>query len=146
MKVLLQRVNHASVTVNSEITGKIGKGLLLLTGIGKDDTTENLQAMTQKLIHLRIFPDEQGRFHYSLLDIEGEALLVPQFTLYGDTNKGRRPDFFEAMPPQIASPLFDDFTQMVKDAGVKNVQTGVFGADMKVALENDGPVTLLLEY
>ncbi len=146
MKVLLQRVNHARVTVDSQITGEIGQGLLLLTGIGKDDTIENLKEMVRKVVHLRIFPDNEGRFHHSLIDIKGGALLVPQFTLYGDTSKGRRPEFFNAMAPDKASPLFDQFTDLVKEAGVLEVHTGVFGADMKVSLENDGPVTLMLEY
>ena len=145
MKVLLQRVSRASVSVEGEITGQIGQGVLLLVGIGKTDDAAVLKPMAEKISTLRIFPDENGRFHHSLLDISGGALAVPQFTLFADTNKGRRPEFFEAAPPEKASPLFDAFVEELKRAGIKSVQTGVFGAHMQVELLNDGPVTIMLE-
>lgn len=146
MKVLLQRVTHASVKVDEEIIGSCSAGLLLLVGFGKDDSESNLKTMAEKLIHLRVFPDENGRFHHSVLEIGGEILAVPQFTLYGETNKGRRPDFFNALHPDQATELFDQFAALLSDLTGKEIATGQFGAHMQVALENDGPVTLLLEY
>jgi len=145
MRVLLQRVNNASVTVESELISSIGAGLLLFTGIHKDDDESKLSAMAQKVANLRIFPDERGRFHFSLLDTKGAALVVSQFTLFGDTNKGRRPDFFSAMEPERAEKFCHRFVENLKEQGVKEVQAGKFGAYMQVGIENDGPVTLMLE-
>jgi D-aminoacyl-tRNA deacylase len=145
MRVLLQRVNHASVKVNGEVVGSIQKGLMLLTGFGKSDTAAALGPMAQKLVNLRVFPEGQSHFHLSLLDVKGGALLVPQFTLFADTSKGRRPDFFGSLEPDKAGALFEQFVSKVKEAGVDPVQTGVFGAYMQVDLENDGPVTIMVE-
>ncbi|MCB0339701.1 MAG: D-tyrosyl-tRNA(Tyr) deacylase [Bdellovibrionales bacterium] len=145
MRVLLQRVNHAHVSVDGSTVGQINRGLLLLTGIHRDDTPETLEKMAEKLVHLRIFPDDRGKFHFSILDINGEALVVSQFTLFGDTKKGRRPDFFDAMPPDPANMLCNQFIDLLRKKGIRLVQSGVFGADMKVLLENEGPVTLMIE-
>lgn len=144
MKVLLQRVNNASVTVSDNIIGNIDKGLLLLVGFGKDDTKEQIPAMVEKIVNLRIFPNEEGRFDKSCLDIKASILAVPQFTLYADTNKGRRPEFFKSLNPKEATVLFDLFVEQISDKDVK-VETGEFGAYMKVNLENDGPVTIMLD-
>jgi len=145
MKVLLQRVRQASVKVEGQATSSIDNGLLLLVGIGADDTQKNLEAVAAKICHMRIFPDENGRFDLSVLDIDGEILAVPQFTLYADTRKGRRPEFFGAMKPPEASEYFDSFVNALNNLEVKKVETGVFGAHMVVSLENDGPVTILVE-
>jgi D-tyrosyl-tRNA(Tyr) deacylase len=118
---------------------------MLLVGVGKSDTDKQLKAMAQKIANMRIFPDEQGRFHLSVIDIQGGILAVPQFTLYADTKKGRRPEFFGAMPPEQATVMFDQFVELLGDITEKNVEVGVFGADMQVALENSGPVTIMVE-
>lgn len=145
MKVLIQRVSECSVAVGGEVVARTGCGLLLLVGIGREDTPEKLLPMAEKISHMRIFPDEAGRFHYSLLDVGGEAMCVSQFTLFADTGKGRRPDFFAAMKPPLAEELFDRFVSALGEAGVKTVRKGVFGAEMAVSLVNDGPVTILVE-
>lgn len=146
MKVLIQRVNSASVSVHNEIVGSIGQGLLLFVGIGKSDNSTTLNAMAEKIKNLRIFSDEDGRFQFSLIQTKGSVLLVPQFTLFADTRKGRRPEFFDAMPPKEATTLFDEFTSLFTEtSALKKVATGEFGANMQVKLENDGPVTLMLE-
>ena len=145
MKVLLQRVSSASVEVDGQTIGSIGRGLLLLVGFGKDDTAAAMEPMAKKLINMRIFPDERGRFHFSLLETEGALLLVPQFTLFADTDNGRRPEFFSALEPAQAEPLFLAFAETVKKLGIKEVATGRFGAHMQVKLENDGPVTIMVE-
>ena len=116
----------------------------MLVGFGHVDGTNVLLPMANKLANLRVFPDEQGRFQYSLLDIEGAALLVPQFTLYADTKKGRRPDFTRSMKPETAAGLFEKFVSVVRSSGVRKVESGRFGADMQVELVNDGPVTILV--
>ena len=145
MKVVLQRVNSASVVVEGECVGKIPKGLLLLVGFGEESSEQSLRKMVEKISNLRIFPDEKGRFDRSVIDINGGVLLVPQFTLYGDTSKGRRPEFFKALEPKKATELFDQVVEEFKKiTQLETVQTGIFGADMKVSLENDGPVTLIL--
>lgn len=144
MKNVIQRVSHASVTVEGKIVGKIGRGLLLLSGFSCDDTEEVIQPAIRKILNMRIFPDQDGRFHYSVLDEKAEILIVPQFTLFADTSKGRRPEFFAAMRPEKAEPLFHTFAeQMAKSSGLR-VERGLFGADMKVELLNDGPVTIIL--
>lgn len=145
MKFLIQRVNHASVQVKGETVGSIGAGLLALVGIGVEDTEDKIDAAVEKITTLRIFSNPQGKFDLSLLDIHGGILLVPQFTLFADARKGRRPDFIGAMRPEAASPFFDKVVQAFQTR-LPEVQTGRFGADMKVSLENDGPVTLMLEF
>ena len=145
MKVLLQRVTHASVKVEERTTGAIGHGLLLLVGFGRNDSEALLKPMAEKLINMRIFSDDQSKFNLSLLQVNGGVLLVPQFTLYADTAKGRRPEFFSSMPPEPARDLFNSFVEVFKTLGIKEVQTGEFGAHMHVSLENDGPVTIMLE-
>ena len=145
MRVLLQRVTQASVAIDGQVVGSIGTGYVLLTGIGPDDTPEVVERMAKKIAGLRLFPDEQGRFDRSLLDVGGGALVVSQFTLFGDASKGRRPSFVGAAPPEHAEPLCEAFAQTLRAAGVGRVATGRFGADMQVALVNDGPVTLWLE-
>ena len=145
MKVLLQRVNFATVESEGKVTGKIERGYVLLTGFGQGDNEKVLLPMAQKIAHLRIFPDENGRFHHSLIDLKGGALVIPQFTLYADTSKGRRPEFFQALAPDPARELCQKFAAALKAQGIDPVFEGVFGAHMKVALENDGPVTILLE-
>ena len=144
MKILLQKVTRASVRIEDEIVCTIDQGLLLLVGFGHTDDTSALLSMANKVANLRVFPDEQGRFQYSLLDIEGAALLVPQFTLYADTRKGRRPDFSQSMKPEVAAELFEEFVSAVRSSGVHKVECGRFGADMQVELVNDGPVTILV--
>ena len=144
MKILLQRVTRASVRIKDEIVGAIDQGLLLLVGFGHTDDTTVLMPMANKVANLRVFPDEQGRFQYSLSDIGGAALLVPQFTLYADTKKGRRPDFSRSMKPEAATGLFEEFVSAVRSSGVHKVECGRFGADMRVELVNDGPVTILV--
>lgn len=145
MKILLQRVSSASVVVSGETCGAIERGLLLLVGFGKEDNLDTLRPMAEKLVNLRVFPNDQGKFHYSILDIKGELLLVPQFTLYADTRKGRRPEFFSALEPKAATQLFDALCLEFSNLGVSKVATGIFGADMKVSLLNDGPVTIMLD-
>lgn len=150
MKVHLQRVLEASVHVDGVCHGEITAGLMLLVGFGEDDSAENIQGKLKKaadkLVNLRVFSDAEGRFQHSVLDISGEILSIPQFTLYGECNKGRRPDFCQALAPQLATVFFDSFNAQLSQALGKKVETGVFGADMKVSLINDGPVTLLLEF
>lgn len=144
MRVLIQRVKSASVIVEGRIVGKIGKGLLLLVGIHEEDTEEAIPYMANKVADLRIFEDEYGKMNESVLDQGGSILSVSQFTLYGDSTKGRRPNFMKAARPEQAEPLFDAFNQTLQAKGL-TVETGVFGAMMEVSLVNDGPVTLLVE-
>ncbi len=144
MKVVLQRVNRASVHVGSELVGAIGRGFLLLVGIGHEDTAAHVVALAKKIVGLRVFEDPPGKMNRSLAEVGGEILAVPQFTLWGDTRKGRRPDFTAAAPPDMALELFQRFCQELKQLGVP-VATGAFREHMRVALENDGPVTLILD-
>lgn len=144
MRVLLQRVTRAKVTVEGEVVGEIGRGLLLLVGVRSGDSPKEADWLVQKCLGLRIWPDESGKMDRSISDIGGEILAVSQFTLYGETSKGRRPDFIQAARPELAKPLFDAFVDGLRKAGL-TVETGVFGADMAVELVNDGPVTLLIE-
>ena len=144
MRAVVQRVRQASVTVGDEVVGAIGQGLLILLGIGVGDSEAEARLLAEKTANLRIFADEEGRFNRSLLDIGGEALVVSQFTLYADTRRGRRPSFSDAAPPEIAAPLVDVFAGELRRLGVA-VSTGRFGAMMRVALVNDGPVTILLD-
>ncbi len=144
MKALLQRVSRAEVRVDGEITGAIDQGLVVLLGCGEGDGDDDLEYLVEKLIHLRIFADDDGRMNLSLLDVGGKMLVVSQFTLYADTRKGRRPSFVKAMKPGPAEELYERFCQTVAERGVQ-VETGVFGAMMDVELVNDGPVTIMLD-
>ena len=144
MRAVVQRVKSASVTVSGELISEIGTGLLIFLGISKSDQREDINYLTQKVAHLRIFRDKEGKMNKSLLDIEGSALIVSQFTLYGDCRKGRRPSFIEASPPEKANELYEEFIYMLNELGV-NGKGGKFQAMMDVQLINDGPVTMLLD-
>ena len=144
MRLVLQRVKSAQVEVTGEVIGSIGRGLLVLVGIGKADNSEIINWLANKTIDLRIFEDEHQKMNLGLRDIKGEILLVSQFTLYADCHKGRRPGFDQAARPEIAEVQFEEFVQAVNRLGF-NAQTGRFGANMKVSLINDGPVTIILE-
>ena len=144
MKALLQRVTEASVSVGGEVVGRIGRGLVIFVGVANGDTEKDAQYLAQKTVNLRIFSDEAGRFNLSALDIEGELLLVSQFTLIADTRKGRRPSFVEAAPPAQAEQLFEQFVEQARATGLK-VETGRFQQYMQVEIHNDGPVTILLD-
>ncbi|MCC6681343.1 MAG: D-tyrosyl-tRNA(Tyr) deacylase [Phycisphaeraceae bacterium] len=145
MRVLMQRVSQASVAVDGQVIGAIGRGYVLLVGVGHDDSEADVDMLAGKIVNLRLFADDNGKFDRSLLDVSGEALVVSQFTLYGDPRKGRRPDFTAAARPEKAKPLCDAFAVKLRELGVGNVQTGRFGAAMAVEIHNDGPVTLWLE-
>ncbi len=162
MRILLQRVTSGRVVVNldeavdekvSETTGEIGRGYVLLVGIGPDDTQAVATRLADKVIGLRLFPNDAGKFDHAIMDMtgqgdpgaSGEILVVSQFTLFGSLKRGRRPDFTSAGPPAIAEPLCDFFAEELRRLGVKKVATGRFGADMKVSIENDGPVTLWMD-
>jgi len=144
MRVVIQRVKEAAVSVGGKQIAKIGKGLLVLLGIGKEDKEEQIKELSAKVINLRIFEDEQGKMNLSLQDIGGEILVVPQFTLYANTAKGRRPSFEQAAPPEIANSFFEQFARALQEQGIK-VQKGAFGQHMQVNLVNDGPVTIMME-
>ena len=145
MKAVIQRVQEAYVTINDEVVAKINDGLLVLLGIVHDDNVATIAWMSSKIVNMRIFNDEHGLMNKSILDIGGDVILVSQFTLYGDAQKGNRPSFIKAAKPDIAIPIYEKMiAQLSKDLG-KPIQTGVFGADMQVGLVNDGPVTILLE-
>jgi D-aminoacyl-tRNA deacylase len=144
MRAVIQRVKEASVAVNGQTVGAIGPGLLVFLGIGKDDGQADMEWMADKIIHLRIFEKENGKFDLSLMDTKGEILVVSQFTLYGNCSKGRRPSFSDAMDAGRAKTLFDSFVSRVKSV-VERVETGMFQASMNVSLVNDGPVTLILD-
>ncbi|PKD42675.1 D-aminoacyl-tRNA deacylase [Rhodohalobacter barkolensis] len=145
MKVVVQRVNRASVTVENEITGKIKKGLLLLVGIHETDTKKEIDWCCNKISKLRIFEDDEGKMNRSVQDIKGGILVVSQFTLYGDTKKGTRPSFIEAAKPDVAEPLYNYMVERFKKSTDLNIQEGKFGAMMQVELLNDGPVTIIVE-
>lgn len=144
MRLVLQRVTSASVTVDGEVTGKIRKGLLVLLGVGSDDTREILEKMADKMLKLRIFSDENDKTNLSITDVNGELLIVSQFTLYADCRKGNRPSFIKAGDPQKANELYEYFKEYCKKT-IPIVESGIFGADMKVDLCNDGPFTILLD-
>ena len=144
MKAVIQRVAHASVTVEGDRVSEIGDGLLILLGIGPDDTEEKARLMTKKIAALRIFQDDADKMNLSVRDIGGSAIVVSQFTLYADCRKGNRPSFVGAAAPALASPLVDRFAELLNEQGVPT-QTGVFGAHMDVDLLNSGPVTIILE-
>jgi D-tyrosyl-tRNA(Tyr) deacylase len=144
MRAVIQRVRRASVRIDGEIHGEITHGMLVLLGIRSADALSDLQWLAEKVVNLRIFEDRQGKMNRSLADIDGEMLIISQFTLYGDCRKGRRPGFSSAAPPEIAEPLYRRFIEEVKNRQVR-VATGIFQAAMEVELVNDGPVTLLLD-
>lgn len=144
MKALIQRVSKASVTIDGNLYSEIGEGMLILLGVEKEDTIENAQNLADKLIKLRIFDDENGKMNKSLLDINGEILVVSQFTLVGDCKKGTRPSFDKAAPPEYANKLYEDFVKIISKFNLI-VKTGKFQAMMDVALINQGPVTFLIE-
>ena len=144
MRIVLQRVSRAKVTVEGRVTGEIGRGLLLLAGFTEGDGEEALAWMAKKIVQLRIFPDDEGKMNRSVEEAGGAILVVSQFTLYGDARKGNRPSFIDAARPEIAIPLYERFVEMLRAAG-RPVATGEFGAMMDVELVNDGPVTLILE-
>lgn len=144
MKTVIQRVSSASVTIEGQVKGEIGAGFLVLLGITHEDTEKDVKWMVDKISGLRVFEDEEGKMNRSLEDVQGELLVVSQFTLYGDARKGRRPSFVNAARPETAIPLYEKFITMSREKGIK-VETGEFGADMKVSLLNDGPVTLIID-
>ncbi|NWG35159.1 MAG: D-tyrosyl-tRNA(Tyr) deacylase [Chloroflexi bacterium] len=144
MRLLIQRVSHASVKVQGQTIASIGKGLLILLGVGYGDGEEEAKFLAEKVANLRIFEDEQGKTNLSILDVKGEAIVVSQFTLYADTRKGRRPSFTDAALPDVARPLVDRFVELLRGYGVA-AQSGQFGAHMLVEIHNDGPVTIWLE-
>lgn len=145
MRAVIQRVTRGSVTVGDALIGQIQRGLVVLLGVRDGDTETEALWLARKIATLRIFEDDQGRFNRSLLDVGGEALVVSQFTLYGDARRGRRPSFTQAAPPERAAPLIDSFAQSLKDLGVKRIETGRFRARMAVEIHNDGPVTIILD-
>ncbi|MBT9832749.1 D-aminoacyl-tRNA deacylase [Clostridium baratii] len=144
MRAVVQRVSSSNVKVNGEVIGSIGRGLNVLIGISNDDTIEDLKYIKDKIVNLRIFEDKNDKMNFSVLDVKGELLIISQFTLYGDCRKGRRPNFMNAKGGEEAKVLYLKLVEMLKETGL-NVQTGEFGADMKVDIQNDGPVTLLLD-
>ena len=144
MRVVLQSVKYASCTIDGVVTGKIDQGLMLLVGICNSDTKEILEKVAKKCVELRIFEDENGKMNLGLKDIQGKILSISQFTLYADCKKGRRPGFTNAARPEMASPMYDQFNEILRSYDVQ-VETGVFGADMKIELLNDGPVTIILD-
>ncbi len=145
MKLVVQRVKKANVAVNNEIIGEINEGYMVLLGVGPQDTKETADFLVQKLIKLRVFEDENQKMNLSIKDIDGELLIVSQFTLYADTNSGNRPSFVNAAKPELANELYEYFVEECKKQNIKKVATGKFGADMQVSLQNDGPVTIILE-
>lgn len=145
MRAVIQRVLRGAVTVDGEVVGEIGRGLVILVGITHTDTEAEARWLAAKIANLRIFEDEQGKFNRSLLDEGGGALVISQFTLYGDARKGRRPSFTAAARPDHAEPLYERVAALLREAGIAQVATGRFGARMLVSIENDGPVTLLLD-
>jgi len=144
MRVIIQRVSEASVSIDSQVKAKIKQGLMILVGISSEDNQEDIDCLTQKIINLRIFNDENGKMNLSLLDVKGEVLLISQFTLFASTKKGNRPSFIQSAKPEIAVPLYEQLIESLKANGIE-IKTGTFGADMKVSLTNDGPVTISID-
>ena len=144
MRIVAQRVSRAKVTVEGRVTGEIGPGLMILLGVGKEDTSQVAVAMAEKAANLRIFEDEQGKMNRSLLDVKGSALVVSQFTLYGDARGQRRPSYIAAGPPELAKRLYEEFSETLRKLGIV-VGNGVFQAMMSVELVNEGPVTILID-
>ena len=145
MKVVIQRVSEASVSVEGNITGKIGRGLMILVGIEESDSESDIEYLTKKIVNLRIFDDSQGVMNISLLDTGGEILLVSQFTLHAQTKKGNRPSYIKAARPETAIPLYEKFKKSLTIASGTEVKSGIFGAEMKVSLVNEGPVTIIID-
>lgn len=145
MKAVIQRVNSASVTVDGEIVGSCNAGYMILFGAVEGDTVEDVEILAQKTVNLRVFCDENDKMNKSILDIDGEILAISQFTLAADVKKGNRPSFIKALEPTKAEEFYDIFCEKLKELGVKRVEKGVFGGDMKVTLTNDGPVTILYD-
>jgi len=145
MRAVIQRVSEASVTVEGEKISEIGSGLLILLGVEEEDTQEDILWLSAKIGRLRIFADATGVMNKSIKDIDGEAIVVSQFTLYASTRKGNRPSYMKAAKPEIAIPLYEEFVKQLKSEIGKNIGTGLFGADMKVSLLNDGPVTIIID-
>ncbi|WP_117169135.1 D-aminoacyl-tRNA deacylase [Paraliobacillus sediminis] len=144
MKAVIQRVNHANVSVKDERVGEIGRGLMVLLGVTHEDTLKDADYLVQKIIHLRIFEDDSEKMNLSVKDVEGSILSVSQFTLYGDCRKGRRPNFMKAAKPDYAKECYDYFNQSIEEAGI-HLESGLFGAMMDIELVNSGPVTLILD-
>jgi len=145
MRAVIQRVSRASVTVDGKVISSIKTGVLILLGIEDADTPEDLEWLSRKIANLRIFSDEEGVMNRSLLDVEGDAIVVSQFTLHAMTKKGNRPSYIKAAGPEVAIPLYESFCDVLSDIIGKKVGTGIFGADMKVELLNDGPVTIIID-
>lgn len=144
MRTVVQRVRYSKVEVDGEVIGEIGRGFNVLIGISKEDTIDDITYMKDKILNLRVFEDENGKLNKSLIDVGGELLLVSQFTLYGDCRKGRRPSFIEALGGEAAEKMYEEFVRQCREV-LPKVETGKFGADMMVTIENDGPVTLMLD-
>lgn len=145
MRVVIQRAGHASVTINGHCKSAIGKGLMILVGIEEADNREDIDWLCKKIVNLRIFDDENGVMNKSVLDIDGEILVISQFTLHASTKKGNRPSYIHAAKPDISIPLYEEFCRCLTEALGKEIGTGEFGADMKVELLNDGPVTICID-
>lgn len=144
MRAVVQRVSKASVSVDGEVVGSIGRGVVVLIGVTRGDGEAEARFLAGKVANLRIFADDDGKFNRSAVDVNGEALVVSQFTLYADARKGRRPSFVHAAPPEVAEPLIESFVSLLEENGL-HVETGIFGAMMMVEIHNDGPVTIILE-
>lgn len=144
MRAVVQRVRYSKVEVSKEIIGEINKGFNVLLGISKEDTTEDITYMKDKILNLRVFEDENGKLNKSLMDVGGELLVVSQFTLYGDCRRGRRPSFIDALSGEDAEKMYEEFVRQCREV-VSKVETGKFGADMMVTIENDGPVTIMID-
>ena len=145
MRLVIQRVSEASVVINNEVVAKINKGLLILLGIEHEDNHEDIAWLCNKIVNLRIFPDDNGVMNRSLKAIDGDVILVSQFTLHASTKKGNRPSYIKAAKPDIAIPLYNNFIKTLQNSLDKSIQTGEFGADMKVYLVNDGPITIIID-
>ena len=145
MRAVLQRVTQASCSVNGQVTGSIDAGFLILLGVAADDTQDDLQWLAQKIVAMRIFGDDEGLMNKSLVDIGGRILLISQFTLFAQTKKGNRPSFIRAARPDVAVPLYEQMIKTLGELTVTKIETGIFGADMKISLVNDGPVTIILD-
>ena len=145
MRVVVQRVSQSSVIIESDIVSSISKGLLILLGVENNDTLDDVNWLIRKIINLRIFTDIDGKMNNSIVDIKGDIIVVSQFTLHAKTKKGNRPSYINAAPPKIAIPLYENFVKILKNESKLNILTGKFGADMKVSLINDGPVTIIID-
>ena len=145
MRAILQRVRRGQVRVADRVVGEIGPGYVILVGVTHQDGPAELKKLAEKTVHLRVFEDDQGKMNRSALEVGAEMLVISQFTLFADARKGRRPSFTEAAPPEIAEPLVAQFADYLRTLGIQNVQTGVFGVHMLVQIENDGPVTMMLD-